>query len=75
MAERIATASCRRCHIIRWYLGAAGALVALMLFAPGLGAGLAPVLPEPAFFGYLVPILGIPAFVIRLVRWHLAGRP
>ncbi len=74
MAERKAQ-SCRRCHIIRWFLGVAGALVALMLFAPGLGQGLAPVLPGPAFFGYLVPAIGVPAFAIRLIRWRRDGRP
>lgn len=50
-------------------------LVALMAFFPSLASGLGAHLPPPKVFGVLVPMVAIPAFVIRLVRWHRAGRP
>lgn len=66
---------CRRCLTVRLYLMVALPLVALMAFFPSLASGLGAHLPPPKVFGVLVPMVAIPAFVIRLVRWHRAGRP
>jgi len=66
---------CRRCITIRLYLMLALPMVALMAFFPSLASGLGEHVPPPEVFGVLVPMVAIPAFVIRLVRWHRAGRP
>ena len=66
---------CRRCLTIRLYLILALPVIGIMAFFPALGQGMGAHLPPPEVFGVLVPMVGIPAFVIRLVRWHRAGRP
>lgn len=67
--------TCQRCRFIRGFLMLAAPLVALMALWPAAGAPLAGHLPPPMVFGMMVPILGLPVFLVRLVRWHRAGRP
>ena len=73
--KRKQTPPCRRCLTIRLYLILALPLVGLMAFFPSLGDRMGAHLPPPEVFGVLVPMVGIPVFLIRLVRWHRAGRP
>jgi hypothetical protein len=67
--------ACSRCRFVRGFLMLAAPLVALMALWPDAGQLLAPHLPPPLVFGMVVPMVGVPMFVIRLVRWHRAGRP
>lgn len=70
-----ATPSCQRCLRIRAFLFLAAPLIALMAFLPEAGVPLAGKLPPPIVFGMMIPMVGLPVFVVRLVRWHRAGRP
>ncbi|MCU0816961.1 MAG: hypothetical protein MUF74_10980 [Cypionkella sp.] len=70
-----ATLPCQRCSRIRAFLFLAAPLIALMAFLPEAGVPLAGKLPPPIVFGMMIPMVGLPVFVVRLVRWHRAGRP